>query len=92
LKAELLKQQHLVQELKAATERQAAVIALQEGQIKALTTAALKQPGQEATIAQQQNEIDALKAGLKEQASQIQKVSAQFELSKPEPRTVANNR
>ena len=34
---ELTKQQHLVQELKATTERQAAVIALQEGQIKALT-------------------------------------------------------
>ena len=39
---ELLKQQRVVQELKATTERQAAVIALQEGQIKALT-AGLKQ-------------------------------------------------
>ena len=39
---ELLKQQQVVQELKATTERQAAVIALQEGQIKALT-AGLKQ-------------------------------------------------
>jgi hypothetical protein len=34
---ELLKQQRVVQELKATTERQAAVIALQEGQINALT-------------------------------------------------------
>ena len=34
---ELLKQQRVVQELKAITERQVAVIALQEGQIKALT-------------------------------------------------------
>jgi hypothetical protein len=34
---ELLKQQRVVQELKATTERQAAVIALQEGQIRALT-------------------------------------------------------
>jgi hypothetical protein len=34
---ELLKQQRVVQELKATTERQTAVIALQEGQIKALT-------------------------------------------------------
>lgn len=34
---ELLKQQRVVQELKATTEKQAAVIALQEGQIKALT-------------------------------------------------------
>jgi len=39
---QLLQQQQLVQELKATTERQAAVIALQEGQIKALT-AGLKQ-------------------------------------------------
>jgi hypothetical protein len=31
---ELLKQQRVVQELKATTERQAAVIALQEGHIK----------------------------------------------------------
>ena len=34
---ELLKQQRVVQELKATTERQATVIALQEGQIDALT-------------------------------------------------------
>jgi hypothetical protein len=34
---EILKERHVVQELKATTERQAAVIALQEGQIKALT-------------------------------------------------------
>jgi hypothetical protein len=40
-----------------------------------------KNQEQEATIAQQQKEIEALKAGLKEQASQIQKVSAQLELS-----------
>jgi hypothetical protein len=36
-KNELLKQQHLVQELKAMTERQTATIALQERQIEALT-------------------------------------------------------
>jgi hypothetical protein len=34
---EILKERQVVQELKATTERQAAVIALQEGQIKALT-------------------------------------------------------
>jgi hypothetical protein len=39
----------------------------------------------QATVAQQQKEIDALTAGL-------QKVSAQLELSKPEPQTVLNNR
>ena len=58
--------QRVVQELKATTERQAAVIALQEGQIKALT------------------------AGLREQAEQIQKVSAQLEMVRPAPRVVEN--
>jgi hypothetical protein len=62
----LIQQQQLVQELKATTERQAAVIALQEGQIKALT------------------------AGLKQQADQIQKVSAQLEMVRPTPRVVEN--
>jgi hypothetical protein len=46
---------------------------------------------QEATAAQQQKEIKALTASLKEQASQIQKVSAQLELSKTALRTVVNN-
>jgi DNA-directed RNA polymerase specialized sigma54-like protein len=50
-----------------------------------------KNQEQEATIAQQQKEIETLKAGLKEQASQIQKVSAQLELSKPASKTVLNN-
>ncbi|PYK10616.1 MAG: hypothetical protein DME65_09355 [Verrucomicrobia bacterium] len=63
---QLIQQQQLVQELKATTERQAAVIALQEGQIKALT------------------------AGLKQQADQIQKVSAQLEMIRPTPRVVEN--
>jgi hypothetical protein len=63
---EMLKERQVVQELKATTERQAAVIALQEGQIKALT------------------------AGLKQQADQIQKVSAQLEMVRPTPRVVEN--
>jgi hypothetical protein len=62
----LLQQQQLVQELKAATERQAATIALQEAQIKTLN------------------------AGLKQQADQIQKVSAQLEMIRPTPRVVEN--
>ena len=45
----------------------------------------------QASIAQQQNEIKALAATVKEQAAQIQKVSAQVELSKPAPQTVLNN-
>jgi hypothetical protein len=44
----------------------------------------------EAAIAQQQKQIEALTATVKEQASQIQKVSAQLELSKPAPQTVLN--
>src|SRR5262249_32996543 len=50
-----------------------------------------KNEEQGVTIAQQQQEIDALKAELKQQASQIQKVSAQLELNKPAPQTVLNN-
>jgi hypothetical protein len=42
-------------------------------------------------IAQQQKEIDALTATVKEQAAQIQSVSAQLELSKSAPQTVLNN-
>ncbi len=46
----------------------------------------------EAAIAQHQNEIKTLAAIVKEQASQIQKVSAQLEMSKPAEQTVLNNR
>jgi trimeric autotransporter adhesin len=45
----------------------------------------------EATVAQQQKEIKALTASLREQASQIQKVGAQLEVSKPAPQMVINN-
>ena len=44
----------------------------------------------EAAIAQQQNELEALTATVKEQAAQIQKVSAQLEASKPAPQVVNN--
>jgi septal ring factor EnvC (AmiA/AmiB activator) len=44
----------------------------------------------EAAIAQQQKEITALTATVKEQAAQIQKVSAQLEASKPAPQLVNN--
>ena len=44
----------------------------------------------ETAIAQQQKEIQALTASLKEQAAQIQKVSAQLEVSKPGPQVVNN--
>jgi hypothetical protein len=45
----------------------------------------------EATVAQQHKGMEVLAAQLKEQASQIQKVSAQLELNKPATRTVLNN-
>ncbi|PYJ46828.1 MAG: hypothetical protein DME85_08670 [Verrucomicrobia bacterium] len=44
----------------------------------------------EATVAQQQKGMEALVAQVKEQAAQIQKVSAQVETSKPAPTVVAN--
>jgi uncharacterized coiled-coil protein SlyX len=45
----------------------------------------------EATVAQQQKEIQVLTAIMKEQASQIQKVSVQLEVSKPAPQMVTYN-
>ena len=44
----------------------------------------------EAAITQQQREITALTATVKEQAALIQKVSAQLEASKPAPQVVNN--
>jgi len=46
----------------------------------------------QATVAQQQKEIAALSAQLKEQAAQIQKLSTQLQISEPAPQTVLNNR
>src|SRR5258708_7132555 len=45
---------------------------------------------QAALIAQQQKEMEAVVARLKEQASKIQRVSDQVEMSKPAPRVVLN--
>ncbi len=42
------------------------------------------------TIAQQQKAMETVTAQLKEQAAQIQKVSAQLEVSKPAPQVVTN--
>ena len=44
----------------------------------------------QATVAQQAKGMEVLTAQLKEQAAQIQKVSAQVEVNKPAPHTVAN--
>ena len=63
---EFLKEHRTVTDLQTMAEKQQATIALQEGQIKALT------------------------ASLREQAAQIQKVSAQVEMIKPAPQVVEN--
>jgi hypothetical protein len=42
-------------------------------------------------VAQQQEEMQVFTATLKEQASQIQKVSAQLEVAKPAPQMVVDN-
>jgi len=44
-----------------------------------------------STVAQQHKGMDVLTAQLKEQAAQIQKVSAQLEVSRPTPQTVLND-
>jgi septal ring factor EnvC (AmiA/AmiB activator) len=50
-----------------------------------------KQQKLEATVAQPQKEIQALTAQLKEQAAQIQRVSAQLEVNKTAPQIVLNH-
>ena len=47
---------------------------------------------QGALIAQEQKEIQVLNAGLKKQALEIQKVSAQLELKKPSAQSIADNK
>ena len=76
---EFLKQHRTVQELKSTVAKQEAIIAQQ-------------QKDSRLTAEQQQREIKALTARLKEQASQIQRVSAQLELHTSAPQTVFNNR
>ncbi len=46
----------------------------------------------EKAVAEQQKENAAMRALLKEQTAQIQKVSAQLEMSRPAPQMVLNNR
>ena len=45
---------------------------------------------QQASISQLKSEMQTMFAQLKEQAAQIQKVSAQLEVSKPAPQVVVN--
>ena len=48
-------------------------------------------PKQKITAAEKQKEIEVLAANPKEQAAQIQKISAELQVSKPAPQVVANN-
>jgi len=77
---EFLKEHSTVQELKST-------VAKQEATISRLDVTVAKQ---ETTDAQQQKEIKALIATVKEQASQIQKVSVRLEASKSAPQVVVN--
>ena len=58
---------------------------------KAFVAEQRKLQEQGATIAEFKKEIANLTATVKQQSAQIQKVSAQLEVSKPAPQTVANN-
>jgi hypothetical protein len=50
----------------------------------------LKVQNLRATVTQQQNQIEALTAQLKEQAAQIQKANAELEMNKPAAKVVVN--
>jgi hypothetical protein len=78
---ELLKQQQVVHELKAELLKQQHLV----HELNATTER------QAAVIALQEWQIAAVTASIKQQAEQIQKVSAQLEVNKPAPQTVLNN-
>jgi hypothetical protein len=82
---EFLKEHRTVQELKSTAAKQEATIAQQQRDLQA-TIGKL-----EATIARQQKGMEILTAHLEEQALQIQKVSAQLELSESAPQMASNN-
>jgi septal ring factor EnvC (AmiA/AmiB activator) len=77
-------------------EEQATTIAQQRKDFQASitkleATVAQQQKDFQTMDAQQQAKIKALSTSLKEQASQIQKVSARIEVTKPAPQMVLNN-
>jgi len=78
---EFLKEHRKVQEQEATIGRLGTAAAKQDA-----TTAELK-----STVVQQQKGMEALTAQLKDQAAQIEKVSAQISVSKPAPQVVINN-
>jgi hypothetical protein len=76
---EFLKEHRKVQEQEASIADLRSTIAEQRKDFETIT-------------AQEQKQLEASTAGLKEQAAQIQKVNAQIEISKPMPQTVVNHR
>jgi hypothetical protein len=89
---EFLKEHRKVEEQNGKLENQARKIQEQETTITLLKSAiAQERKDFDAIAAQQQKEIQALTAGLKEQAAQIQKVNAQLDASKTAPQIVNNN-
>jgi septal ring factor EnvC (AmiA/AmiB activator) len=82
---EFLKEHRKVEEQEASITQLKSTVAKQEA------TIAQQRKDFEATTAQQQKEIQAVTASLKEQAAQIQKVSAQLETSEPAPQVVSSN-
>jgi hypothetical protein len=75
---EFLKEHRKVEELASTVAKQDVTIVSQQKEFQ-------------SAIAQQQREIQVLRASLAEQAAQIQKVGAQLEVSKPAPKTVLND-
>jgi len=71
-------------------EQLQATVAQQQKEIEALQSAAVRASIAGRTVAQQQKQIEALTAQLREQAAQIQKVSAQLEMVRPAPQMVEN--
>ena len=74
--------------LKASNDKLAANNASLEAETKTLKATVAEQA---KAFAQQQAEIKNLTAGLKEEASLLEKVSLQIQLTKPAPQVAANN-
>jgi hypothetical protein len=84
---EFLKEHRKVEEQGSQMKEQDRKVKELEGTVAELKSGDTRQA---ATIAQQQKEIAALTASLKEQAAQIQKVSEEVKIATPAPRLVLN--
>ena len=85
---EFLKEHRKVEEQAATITQVKSTVVKQEATVIELRSTVAKQ---EAAMARQQKGMEILTASLKEQASQIQQVSDQLEMSKPAPRMVDNH-